>query len=783
MRYALICLGLIACGDKDPGDDSSTTASFTDADGDGVAVGTDCDDDNAAVFPGAVEICDGFDNDCNGTVDDDPSDGTVGWVDADGDGFGDADTRVVTCDASGLVSKAGDCNDEDAAIHPDAAEVCDREDNDCDGYEDDEDDDVEGLETFYLDADADGYGTSDTTVEACSAPDGYVENDDDCEDGSFSQSPDQQEVTCDGIDNDCDGVLDANVVPRDYATLQEAIDDVADFSEICIGSGSYTDPLDLTGRTLTLKGRTTAANVRFEIGENAPLVTVDNYDDLAGEVGDAPGVITFENLTVADATLEAVVGEPVEGGFLYLRGASAVFKDVIIENIDLSLSDGSVWGGVVYARSASVQLLETSVDGLSVTYNDSLLGRALNLGGGVVYATDSSVVLRNVDIDGTSVTTVDDPRTVYTWGTLAHVEGGSSLSASGVSVTGSTIDTTASQTNELWGLGLSVVDSDADLTDVSFTDNTVTLASGAHARSYGVLWAGDTTGGHSLTIDGLTASDNSLTTTSSGANSLSHGVVSLHDLSADISHATFYDNTVRADITESSTSGLGYGALHLVGVDGTVSHLDSRGNTVYGEAFAYGGGAFIDQAGASSTTVSNFLFAGNAVSSGVNDAFGGGLHASSGDGTTLMLVNGDFVANVADGGDEGKGGALSLSNGDGTASVVNVNVVENSATGTTGAVGQAVRVFNSDNLTRWAYNNLYDQDTEPFAGMDDPTGTEGNISENPGYVAYSGSSATGWDLRTRVSSDVRDAGDPAILDADGSASDIGAYGGPGGASW
>ncbi len=95
---------------------------------------TDCDDNNAAVFPGATEICDGLDNDCNNLIDDGLT-VTTYYMDNDGDGFGDATISIDTCQAvSGYVLDDTDCNDNDANISPNASEVCnDAIDNNCDG--------------------------------------------------------------------------------------------------------------------------------------------------------------------------------------------------------------------------------------------------------------------------------------------------------------------------------------------------------------------------------------------------------------------------------------------------------------------------------------------------------------------------------------------------------------------------------------------------------------------------------------------------------------------------
>ena len=94
----------------------------------------DCDDDNANTFPGAVEQCDGEDNDCDDEIDEDTEQGTW-YADADGDGYGDEDSPVVACQIpEGYVSETGDCDDHDASVHPGAEEICgDLQDNDCDG--------------------------------------------------------------------------------------------------------------------------------------------------------------------------------------------------------------------------------------------------------------------------------------------------------------------------------------------------------------------------------------------------------------------------------------------------------------------------------------------------------------------------------------------------------------------------------------------------------------------------------------------------------------------------
>ncbi len=171
-----------------------------DQDGDGYAEADgDCDDTNPAVYPGAHEACDGVDRDCDGDVTDEPT-----WYgDADGDGYGAADTVQTGCTApEGCVEQADDCDDADPTVHPGAEETCNGRDDDCDRRID------EGLptQTYYIDLDRDGYGSNDL-ISRCGETDGVVSLTGDCDDTDSSIHPGADE-TCDGLDNDCDGLVD-----------------------------------------------------------------------------------------------------------------------------------------------------------------------------------------------------------------------------------------------------------------------------------------------------------------------------------------------------------------------------------------------------------------------------------------------------------------------------------------------------------------------------------------------------------------------------------------------
>jgi hypothetical protein len=223
-----LCDGLDNDGDGEIDEDAEDADTwYTDVDADGYGddatatlscdvvfgasrTGGDCDDTDADVNPGESETCNNVDDDCDGAVDNDPTDGTTYYTDADGDGYGDATSTVQGCTApSGAVSDGTDCDDGDSSIHPGATEVCDASDTDedCNGKADDDDTSPGGTSTFYQDADGDGYGVSTSTTTACDAPSGYAALSTDCDDADASNNPGAEE-SCDGDDDDCDGQVD-----------------------------------------------------------------------------------------------------------------------------------------------------------------------------------------------------------------------------------------------------------------------------------------------------------------------------------------------------------------------------------------------------------------------------------------------------------------------------------------------------------------------------------------------------------------------------------------------
>ncbi len=222
---AELCDGIDNDCDGTPDDDLPQIDWFRDADSDGYGTGTaatdcapppgswvdqsgDCNDGAAAIHPGATEICDAVDNDCDGVVDNGLATST--WYrDLDSDGFGGTVSTADCAQPVGYISTSGDCDDTNNGIHPDAQEICDGVDNDCDSLVDTDDPtlDSSALGTWYQDTDTDGFGDASVSTESCTPVAGHVLNSTDCNDADVSVNPAADEV-CDGLDNDCDGLVD-----------------------------------------------------------------------------------------------------------------------------------------------------------------------------------------------------------------------------------------------------------------------------------------------------------------------------------------------------------------------------------------------------------------------------------------------------------------------------------------------------------------------------------------------------------------------------------------------
>src|SRR5436190_382206 len=212
-----------------------------DHDHDGWSIATgDCNDEDPSVHPGAAEYANGADDDCDGTIDEGTSeydDDGDGQTEAEGDcDDGDADTWRAAVE--------NDCDDTTVAVSPTATESCNGIDDDCDGSEDESD--AVDASTWYDDDDGDSYGDPLDTTDACTAPAGYVDNHDDCDDGDDEISPARTEI-CDTVDNDCDGGIDEDLRVVYYEDAEgDRFGDATVWTPACSTPDGYRD-LDTGG--------------------------------------------------------------------------------------------------------------------------------------------------------------------------------------------------------------------------------------------------------------------------------------------------------------------------------------------------------------------------------------------------------------------------------------------------------------------------------------------------------------------------------------------------------
>ncbi len=396
-----------AVDDDDSSLDSSTASTwYTDGDADGygdsgssslacaqpsgaVADATDCDDTAPTTYPGADEYCDGVDSDCDGTLDEqDALDASTWYADADGDGYGDPLSMDYACTASsGYLSDDSDCDDANAAIHPGADEYCDGVDNDCDGVTDEAD--ALDASTWYADADGDGYGDSSSTDQACSAGSGFVGDDTDCDDGDIAVNPDAAEV-CDGVDNDCDGDVDEDDADLDTSTLTTWYEDadgdgygdaaVSSMDACAQPSGMVSDSSDCDDADASVNPAASELcgdSVDEDcdgVAENCPTTTVASADAwLLGETaGDHAGYrVAWAGDQNGDGFDDVLVGAPDESSVYTDEGAVYLVNGPVTGTLDL----GSA-GLMLRGQRASEQcgLARSAGDTDGDGYDDILLG-------------------------------------------------------------------------------------------------------------------------------------------------------------------------------------------------------------------------------------------------------------------------------------------------------------------------------------------------------------------------------------------------------------------------
>jgi hypothetical protein len=601
---------------------------YTDADGDGygdtggavsgctqpsgtVATGTDCDDTDAGVFPGATEHCDGVDEDCDGSIDE----GAVGmgtwYADSDGDGYGAVGGAVTACtQPSGTATTGTDCDDTSASIHPGATEHCDGVDEDCDGSIDEG---AVDAGTWYTDADGDGYGTASSAVVACTQPAASSPVSTDCNDGSASIHPGALEH-CDGVDEDCDGLVDesafgastwypdadgdgygtttgsvrACTAPTGYAATGSDCDDTdaavhPGATEVCNGEDDDCNgTIDGSGLVtfVTTGGTVTNWSTAFASGTSTAAYTASLTS--SGTLSVCPGTYYVE-IQASGADI-SIIG-PYGSASTTLRSdasgsvvtAASTCTDLYVEGLTLYAGGTATYGASFHGGS----------HGLRAVLDDVVLEHGTASYGGCFYQSAGTVDATDIAVQSCSAT---------------GNGGGMYLSSVTLSLTSSDLDGNTATSS---GGGLYTYGGTATLDDVLFSGNTASASSSPYGGGGAYLASGTTTitdstftanlayRGGGLMVYGGSAT---LTTSEIDTNTAwsRGGGLYAYSSTVSLSYSTVHDNTC-------SYSG---GGLYLYYA--TVACYGSTSATAgvyHNTASSYGGGAYVSDYGTLTSSV------------------------------------------------------------------------------------------------------------------------------------------------------------------------------------
>ena len=462
-------------GGNDDGPGCATALLWVDADEDGYGDGEqpeeacintpghaeqsgDCDDGDPNVNPGVDEVCNGIDDDCDGTADR----GLLidVWTDADGDGFGDPATADQVCEAGAQhVRDDSDCDDTNAEVFPGADEVCNGIDDDCDeGI----DDDAIDLVSVFVDEDGDGLGAPGVSFLACPGDDGIADNDWDCDDAD----PTTPVVVDSGSSGT--GSLDAPL-----GTLQGGIDAAhALDGQACVlvMSGLYLEALDVSAGEVSVVGVDGAENTVVDaLGTGSPALTLgagnvadthlsgltltggtphretqqltilgqryDNILDAGAGIHAVHAVASFDDIVVADNAVEdpgltdytdssgrtvQVAWEGVGGG-VYVEGGSLSFEGCLLTGNQAPTGGGAyVAGGADFLHS-ELYSNEATTNGGAISVHEGELSVDNSIFAGNAANEAPTLEAVGADVDLEQVTVHEDALT-GTFGALIQVE-------------------------------------------------------------------------------------------------------------------------------------------------------------------------------------------------------------------------------------------------------------------------------------------------------------------------------------------------------------------------
>ncbi len=384
--------------------------------------GSDCNDKSLIAYPGALEVCNGEDDNCDGTADEGLP--TQEWFrDGDGDGYGSG-PPVVRCGppTEQYVNRGGDCADDNPDRHPNARELCNGIDDDCNDVDDDPflggpqpkggacalvcagtyvcTADGMGTECsapapvpFYADEDEDKEGAGPMLQMACAdaPPPKMASNNRDCDDFDAQTHTGAQEV-CDGLDNNCNDEVDEALSCG--GTLKQVTDTAFanhDWRTVALGRDGYPVWVAGAGGRLAVKraaGESFRDNASFAMDA---CIAMENVDWNAAWVNPSNGHVLLAGT----------------GGWLAEYSADSCIRNKKVNFVDTALpghartSVNDYFTGII-GFETPLSIFTVSDEGWLYEWKDDPREEALHHSTGYGYKGIHSIVFERIYAGGTS---------------------------------------------------------------------------------------------------------------------------------------------------------------------------------------------------------------------------------------------------------------------------------------------------------------------------------------------------------------------------------------------
>ena len=651
----------------------------------------------------------------------------------------------------------------------------------------------------------------------------------DCNDENPDINPDAVEID-DGIDNDCDGFIDEYEVcidDDDYTSIQDAIAD-ANGAIVQLCPGIYEESVNVSGGTTTLVGGSSDASETVIQGEvMSPPGDIEPEEQADGSsVYPAPAVISGTSPVVIDGgtggkqntlvleNLSVNGGSSDKGGSIYCRNRTLVLNNV-------QVSEGvATQGGALFAQNCNIDIQQSSfteatataqgggayLQNCTGTIASSAFSENRGLEGGGMFVKNGDLNVTGNTINDNTATAINETKSY----------GGKPSGGGGIFVQGNssfTYNTIADNHAYRNGGGIHTYMSNPEFGHNIIADNSCWDDGGGYFSHKGSNWvhnnifqgnsAADDAGGLRIYVGNTaTIEDNQFLNNScndaGGGLKLSHskniirrnvfqenyagnlgGGITLDNETSNVEDCVFIENVAHrgaglhawrneGPITIERCEFIGNYASYCGGgiqLDNnhhpiTLHDLSLTENISGGDGGAFCSEVFIlndnlpeEQ---QTATQSNFKFTNSVLWNNVAGDDGAGIYVRLGTGTIENMVIHDNDAP-----DEGAG--LTVKE-DAFISVINTIITNNGS-------GTGVYLFEEVSTLSFSHSNIWGHDGGNFEGLADPTGSNGNISENPMFTNPGDA-----DFSLMDSSPCVDSGQG--QDKDGSSADMGAYGGP-----